>query len=401
MGQYQFRGKDQALAVVTGTIEADSPVSAVVRLGRAGIFPFFLRERPVGLRRGGWFAPRVSTQAVAHMSRQLADLLGGGVAVDRALALVSSQVEHQTLRAVLQQAQEAVRAGRLLSEALASYPQWFSPVYLGMVRAGESSGQLEAALARLADMLENESDMTHRLIAALAYPLLVLSLGLVTVVLLMLVVIPNVRLLFDEMGQRLPLPTRLLLASSQAISQWWLLWVVGLVGMGWGVRAWIHSVRGRAWLDHTLLRLPLIGTLIGKHELARWMRHLGLLIGQGLAVLPALGIASRLLSNTHLRQAMEQAARGVQAGLGLAAALAASRRVPVFVCNMVSVGEESGSLERALLTAASAYERDAAHLVRVAMSLLEPSLIIIVGLIVMGIVLSLLLPIFELGVVAQ
>lgn len=401
MGQYQFRGKDHTLAVVEGTVEADSQVSAVVQLGRAGISPFLLRECPVGGRSGGLFRRRVSTQAIAHMSRQLADLLGGGVPVDRALALVAAQVEQQTLGAVLQQVQEAVRGGHLLSEALVTYPRWFSPVYLGMIRAGESSGQLEAALARLADMLENESDMAHRLAAALAYPLLVLSLGLVAVVMLLVVVIPNLRMLFDEMGRSLPLPTRMVLAISQGVSQWWAVGALGIAGMGWGVRAWTRSAQGRAWIDQALLRLPLIGAVICKHELARWMRHLGLLIGQGLAVLPALGIAGRLLSNTHLRQAMERAARDVQAGLGLAAALAASRRVPVFVCNMVSVGEESGALERSLLTAASAYERDTAHLLRVLMTLLEPSLIIVVGLIVMGIVLSLLLPIFELGVVTQ
>lgn len=339
----------------------------------------------------------VSSQALADVTRQLAELLGGGVSLDQALALVSAHTEHRVMREVLQAAEESVRSGQQFSDALAEHPQAFSPVYLGMVRAGEMSGQLETVLVRLAEMLERESELAHRFTAALAYPVVVLMLGLVTVNVLLFAVLPKLRMLFEETGQELPLPTRLLLAASEGLGQWWGAWLLAILGAGWGFRVWWGSAAGRAARDRVVLRLPLIRTLVSKREIARLTRQVGLLLEQGVTVPQAFDLASHTLSNGSLHRAVKRASVDVQTGNGLAEALERTGEVPPFVCMVARVGEESGTLERALLHVASAYERQTDRLLETATRLLEPALIIMVGLMVMGIVMAMLLPIFELG----
>jgi len=334
---------------------------------------------------------------LAEASRQLAELLGGGVALDQALALVSANTEHRLMRRVLRAAEASVRSGQPFSDALADHPQVFSPVYVGMVRAGEMSGRLESVLARLAEMLERESELAHRVAAALAYPAVVLVLGIVTVGILLFAVLPKLRVLFEETGQVLPLPTRLLLTASSGVGQWWGLGAAAILGLGWGGRAWWGSAAGKAARDRLVLRMPLIRSLVRRRELARLTRQMGLLVEQGVEVPQAFDLACGTLSNSHLSRAVARAGAAVQAGTGLADALQQTGEAPPFVCMVVRVGEESGTLERALLHVASAYERQTERLLGSVTKLLEPVLIVMVGLMVMGIVMSMLLPIFELG----
>ena len=339
----------------------------------------------------------ISSQALAEVSRQLAELLGGGVPLEQSLALVSANTEHRPMREVLHAAEDAVRSGQQFSDALAGHPRMFSPVYLGMVRAGEMSGRLETVLVRLAEMLERESELAHRVTAALAYPAVVLMLGIVTVIILLFAVLPKLRALFEETGQLLPLPTRLLLAASDGVGQWWGLGVLAILGLGWGGRVWWGSGAGRAARDRLALRLPLIRSLVFRREMARLARQMGLLVEQGVGVPQAFDLACGTLSNVHLSRTVARAGIDIQAGTGLAEALQQTSEVPPFVCMVVRVGEESGTLERALLHIASAYERQTDRLLGSVTKLLEPALIVMVGLMVMGIVMAMLLPIFELG----
>ena len=343
----------------------------------------------------------VSSQAIADVSRQLAELLGGGVSLDQALALVSTHTEHRLMREVLRTAEDAVRSGRTFSDALADHPRIFSPVYLGMVQAGEMSGQLETVLVRLAEMLERESELAGRVTAAVAYPAVVLVLGLVTVGILLFAVLPKLQVLFEETGQPLPWPTRLLLAASEGVGQWWGVWLLLIVGAGWGMSVWWKSDAGRAARDQLMLRLPLVKSLVFTRDLARLARQAGLLIEQGVEVPQAFDLACHTLSNGSLRRTVARAGVDVQAGNSLAEALERTGQVPPFVCMVVRVGEESGTLERALLHVASAYERQTDRRLESATKLLEPALIVVVGLMVMGIVMAMLLPIFELGGVVQ
>lgn len=402
MPTYAYRAKDSALKMVEGTIEAESETAAITRLGTLGVYPLSMTETAALQEpRARSARLRVPIRTLAYFNRQLADLLGGGLPVVNALTLVSQQTEHRLLRGVVAEVAEAVRDGQALSEAISRHPTVFSPLYTNMIRAGEAGGGLDAVLVRLADLAESEAELNNRFAMALVYPGFVLCVGLVMTVFLLTFVIPQLASVFTESDQLLPLPTRMLLAISEGLSQWWWAWVVGMLGGVWAFGRFRASPVGRAMVDRVVLQLPLWGTLKRKLETARFTRNLGVMIGQGVPLLRAIDVASSTISNTTLARALQRVRDAVRDGLNLSNAMAASGQFPVFVSNMVAVGEESGTLETALLKVASAYERETDRALRIMATILEPLLIALVGLIVMFIVISMLLPIFQLGLVAQ
>ena len=402
MPRYRYQAKNTALQLVEGSIDAESDVAAVNRLGGRGLFPITLTEAfpetpasPQTARRG------IPARTLAHMSRQLADLLGGGLTLFYALALLAEQTEDPLLRAVITDVAQRVHEGQSFSEALANHPDVFSPLYLSLIKAGETGGALEDVLGRLADLLTAQSEFSSRVLSALLYPLVVLSIGLITVVVLLTYVVPKLTVLFAETGQLLPLPTRLLLGVSGLLSQWWWLWLGGAAFGLAGVRLGFRHPAGRAAVDRWMLQLPLVGMLVRKSQTTQCTRNLGGMLAQGVPMLQALDVAGSTLTNTTLRQALERAQQAVREGESVASALALTHQFPAFVSNLVAVGEESGTLDRALLKIAASYERDTERSLRLLTTVLEPLLIVIVGVIVMFIVIAMLLPIFQLGLVAQ
>ena len=224
---------------------------------------------------------------------------------------------------------------------------------------------------------------------------------MLTVGVLLVYVVPKLTVLFSEGGQVLPLPTRILLTISGALSHGWWVWSGALVAGVWMFRSFRRSISGRGVVDRMMLSLPLAGDLVRKIQTARFARNLGVMIGQGVSMLQALEVSGSTLSNAVLRQAVLRLKDAVQEGGSLSQALAGSGQFPAFVSNLVAVGEESGTLDSALLKIATSYERQADRALQVLTTVMEPVLIVVVGLVVMFIVISMLLPIFQLGLVAQ
>ncbi len=405
MPRFAYTAKDASLKLVEGTIDADNETAAITRLGGMGIYPLSLTEA-TAITQSRRLTPSVTQRKVpsstlAYFNRQLADLLGGGLSLFNALKLVAQQTEHPLLRAVVADVGDAVRDGQAFSEAMSRHPQVFSPLYINMVRAGETGGSLDAVLTRLADLGESEAELKNRVVTALVYPAFVLLVGIAMTIFLLTYVIPRLAVVFTESDQVLPLPTQILLAISNGLSQWWWVWTVGVLAAGWGFQQFRFSPAGRVVVDRFVLRLPLFGMLIRKLDTARFTRSLGVMVGQGVPLLQALDVTSSTVTNTVLSAAVEGIRDAVRDGANLAMALSGSGQFPVFVSNMVAVGEESGTLETALLKVASAYDRETDRALRVLTTILEPLLIVLVGLVVMFIVISMLLPIFQLGLVAQ
>jgi len=402
MPQFAYRAKDTSLQIVEGIIEADTEAAAIARLGRQGVYPISLAEAGSTAAAPPFFSRRtVSIGTLAYTTRQLADLLSGGLPLLSALTLLANQTQHRTLKRIIEGLGSAVRDGRALSEALAEYPAVFPPLYVGMVRAGEASGALEQSLSRLADLGEHEADLRSRVLSAFAYPVFVLVLALLMTIFLMAYVIPTLSLVFVESGQLLPWPTRVLLAISGVFTHWWWALALGLILGGWLIRQWAAQPGGKAVVDRALITLPGFGELIRKLGTARFTRNVGVMVGQGVPVLQALDIVARNVSNTVLQRAVGQVITSVGEGSSIAAALLASKEFPVFVSNMVAVGEESGTVDAALLKVAAAYEREVDRTIRTLTTILEPLLLVVVGGIVMFIVLAMLLPIFQIGLVVQ
>ncbi len=402
MPQFVYRAKDSSLKLVEGTIEADTETAAISRLGSQGIFPISLIEAGTEPSSNRLFSDRrVSPHVLAYTTRQLADLLGGGLPLLGALTLLSTQTEHKALRRVIDALATAVRDGRALSDALAEHPRVFPPLYISMVRAGEVTGALEQALVRLAELGEHEAELRNRVVTASAYPIFVLVVAVAMTTFLMMYVIPKLSLVFLETGQLLPLPTRILLGISQFLTTWWWAIGLGLIGGMLGLRQWHASPSGKAAVDRLLMALPGFGMLARKLETSRFTRSLGVMISQGVPVLQALDVISTNISNTVLKQAVVQVEASVREGSSIADALTASAEFPTFVSNMVAIGEESGTVDAALMKVSVTYEREVDRIIRTLTSLLEPVLLVVVGGVVMFIVLAMLLPVFQIGLVVQ
>ena len=402
MPRFAYRAKDHTLHAIEGTIEAENEAAAIGRLGSEGKFPIAISEVGASASPRLGSAPRrVSQRTLAYTTRQLADLLGGGLPLLGALTLLAKQTEQASLRRIIESLADAVRDGRSLSEAVAAHPDVFPPLYRSMVRAGETGGGLEQALSRLAELGEHEAELRSRVLSASAYPIFVLGIALVMTIFLLTYVIPKLSLVFLETGQLLPLPTRMLLTVSAFFTHWWWAVGLGLLLAGWLLRQWYASPAGRAVVDRTLIAIPAFGALVRRLETARFARNLGIMVGQGVPILHALEVVAANIANATLRDAVTQAREAVRDGSALADALSATGQFPVFVSNMVAVGEESGTVDGALLKVAVAYEREVDRTIRILTTILEPMLLVLVGGVVMFIVLAMLLPVFQIGLGVQ
>ncbi len=402
MPQFAYRAKDSHLQIVEGVIEADTEAAALSRLESQGVFPIAITESgPSHASARKITAYRVPPRTLAYTTRQLADLLGGGLPLLSALVLLAKQTEHRGLQRVIDSLAVSVQEGYALSESLAKYPKVFPPLYVSLVRAGEVGGSLEQVLVRLADLGEHEEELRGHLISASVYPLFVLCIALAASLFLLAYVIPKLSTIFIESGHALPLPTQLLLTLSHLITDWWWVLGTGFLMLVWVVRRWHASSSGRALVDRLLLACPGIRTLIRKLDVARFAHNLGVMISQGLPVLQALDVVVHNISNTVLQNAVGRIRTAVQEGSSLGSALTASGQFPIFVSNMVSVGEESGRLDAALLKVASAYEREVDRTVKTLTTVLEPVLLVAVGGVLMFIVLAMLLPVFQVELVLQ
>jgi general secretion pathway protein F len=346
---------------------------------------------------GGLFR-KVGSREVTVMTRQLATLLGAGLPLVQSLATLIAQTSHPQLKTILSQIKEEVNEGSSFSQTMTHYPQVFPAFYLNMVRAGEASGTLHLVLERLADFSEKQQALKGRVRAALAYPLFMFLIGSVVLFFLVAFVVPNVTRIFDEMHQTLPLITILLIGVSRFLETFWWLIVAGLIGAFVALKYFLSKTqKGRTLLDRTLLALPVVGQMNRKIAVARFSRTLGTLLESGVPLLASLEIVRNIVGNSLISDAIQKAGNEVREGQSLSAPLARSGLFPAISVEMISVGEQSGNLEPMLYRIAEAYEKEVESSITMLTSLLEPIMILVMGLAVGFIVVSILLPIFEMN----
>lgn len=403
MPLFDYAGFDAQGKKVTGTVEAPGKKTATQQLRIQGIFPTRLAEgsaETVGFAlfslRFKPFARKVSPQDLAAVTRQLATLLGAGLPLDEALGTLADQLAASTLLGrALGTVRGEILQGSELNRALARHPDIFSPLFINMTEVGEHSGTLDQVLGQLADFLEDQARLRSRLQSALAYPILMGVIGSAVLAFLITFVVPKVTRMLEDLGQTLPLPTRMLIAGSDFLAGWWWLLLL-LAGVAvTAARRYAQSEAGRLKLDRLSLRLPLFGSLNLLLATARLSRTLGTLLHAGVPLLKALAIAVNLLSNRVLRQAVNDAIDAVREGESLAEPLKRSAVFPPMMAQMAAVGERSGELEKMLLRVAETYEHQVELRIAGLLSLLEPVMILVMGTAVGFIVLAILLPIFQ------
>ena len=401
MAVFAYRAADQRGQTVDGVMEAPDVRAVVERLQRDAYFP--IKVAPQHPQRGllglAWPAlgpGRVAPRDLVSLTQQLATLLEAGLPLDRALSIQGELAPTARLRAIMADVLRTVRGGSSLADALARHhPRPFSRLYINMVRAGEKGGVLEATLRRLAEFLDESQQFRDALVSALIYPVLLTGVGAAAVVFLMTFVIPRFATIFQDLGATIPLPTLILLEVSGALQRYWWLIALVVVAVVLATRMLLATPRGRLAGDRLLLRLPLAGPLIVKTEVARFTRILGTLLSSGIAMIPALTVVKEMLGNQVLAGAVDGLAGGAQRGAGLAQPMADSGAFPPLAVHMVRVGEETGRLEEMLLRVAADLEADTRKLVKRLISLAEPCIILVMGVMVGFIVVAMLMAILS------
>ncbi len=387
-----------------GIIDADSPRVARQKLRANGIYPTHLEESQapdIGQRPSRWqfqFSfQRVRRAELVSTTRQLATLLVAGLPLVAALSGVLEQVRRTILRRVLSQVRERVNEGMSLAEAMNEHPAVFPSLYAAMIHAGETSGTLELVMERLADFGEQQLALQRKIRSTLAYPTLMLIVGLGVVFFLMTYVIPRVTQIFVDMKQALPLPTTILIRVSTLFQKYW--FVMLLVGvLCWlSGRYYCRTQKGKRHYHSLLLRLPIVGGLVQKVAISRITRTLGTLLKNGVPLLSALEIVRNVVDNVILGEALDEARQEISEGASIATPLARGGVFPSTVIQMISVGEQSGNLEEMLFKVAEISESEVESRVAMLTSLMEPVMILALGALVGFVVLAVLLPIFEMS----
>jgi general secretion pathway protein F len=379
---------------VEGELEADDEGTVIQRLQGEGLIP--IEARRAGGLRHRLLQRRVRALAadeIGVFTRELSTLLESGLTLDRSLQILIDLQEEERIVRVMENLQERVRGGATFSAALEEEGGQFSRLYINMVRAGEASGALEAVLARLADYLERTAELRETITSALVYPAILLTVAGLAVIMLLVFVVPQFTVLFEDMGATLPLPTRIVIAVGDLFRGYWWAMLGGMALIAMGVERWLQDPRVRNRVDHRLLDLPLFGDLIWKLETARFCHTLSTLLKNGLPLLSALNLSKEVVSNRKLSGLLEEAGEDLKRGRGLAEPVARREILPQMALQMIRVGEESGSLDAMLAKVAQVYDRETQASVKRMLTLLEPVLIIGLGILVAGIIISIIVPI--------
>jgi general secretion pathway protein F len=403
MAFFQYRAADHAGKVVEGVMEADAERSVVLRLREMGCVPLRIAvpsERAIGAprqQRSLFSRRKVNQHQLLQFTRELGALLAAGLPLDRSLSILGGLVEGGELSKVVRSLVEAVRAGKSLAVSMGEHPEVFPKIYVNMIRAGEAGGILEGVLRYLTEYMESTLALKEDIKSALIYPLILAAAAGTSLIVLFVFVIPKFAAIFRDNGKALPWITKIVIGFSQFLAEYgWILLFVLCAAVS-GAIFYVRSAEGRSEWDRLSLRSPLIGDLLRKFETARFSRTLAALLKGGVPMLEALGTVQGVVGNRLLARAISQVQARVREGKGMARPLAESGLFPPLALNMIAVGEETGKLESMLAEIAGYYDQEVKRSTKRLTALLEPILILAMGLIIGVVVISMLLAIFSIN----
>jgi general secretion pathway protein F len=407
MALYSWSGYSEKGKATSGMIDAASIREAKLKLRSQGMFVSTIGEETKGIAhplknislRG--FVGRVRLEDLTVTTRQLSTLVGASIPLVDALNALYEQTDSPPMKKTIAQVKDAVNEGLSFADALSQHKRVFPDLYVNMVRSGEVSGALDVVLLRLAEFMENQHRLRSKIGAAMLYPAALLVISILVLLFLLTGIVPKVVGMFESMNQVLPLPTRILIAISRFLTVTW--WIIALVMIAGAVLLiqWKKTEQGAMKFDRFKMRMPIYGSVYRKVSVARFARTLGTLLSSGVPIIESLRIVKTILQNRIMESAVEDSIAQVMDGSSIAAPLKNSGVFPPILVHMISVGEKSGSLEEMLMKAADAYENDVETTVSGLTSILEPLMIVIMGLIVGFVVLSILLPMLEMSTIVK
>ncbi|MBI4430234.1 MAG: type II secretion system F family protein [Candidatus Omnitrophica bacterium] len=409
MTTFFYRAKSGPKRLVEGEIEAENEREAHQKLTRQGLFPVLVADAravvrstktplPKGARKA---RGRVKAGDLALFTFHLSNLISSGLTLARALELLSDQIEHARLAGLCLELHDDIKTGTHFSNALEKFPDVFPPLLMNTVRAGEAGGTLEQVLKNLSETYEREEEMRSKVKQAFIYPAIVLTVAAIMVVVLLIFVVPNLTKMYDDMGQTLPVMTRVVVGISDFIVDYW--WLIGLTLLiaVLIVRQSLKQQGGKKFFYNLLLRIPVFGDMSTRSDMASFSRVLGMLLVSGVGILESLRVTESIMEHPLYIEEISRVRGEVTRGISLSSALSQTKIFPKFVMQMIAIGEESGDLDNTLGRIARTYDRDIGRRIKVITTILEPVLILAVGLIVGLIVMAMLLPIFQINLIVS
>jgi len=405
MTLFSYKATDQNGKIVTGTQDAADEKGVAALLQAQGYIPIRITlaagvPSQLSLR---WKRPvlsffkGVSDGDILRFTEDLATLLSSGLPLDRSLHILRDAADKQALKSVLSDVLKAVQKGSYLSDALANHPKQFSQFYLNMIKAGEAGGFLDVILERMSIYLRDIRELKDYMVSAMVYPLFLLCIGGISIVILLTYVIPKFAVIFGDLGQAIPLPTQVLLSTATFVRRYFLLLVIVLAAVIFLGRRISMTVRGRYRIDSLLRRLPVVGVFVQELETARFARTLATLIKSGVPILESLTLVQGVVRNRVIAESLDFIRERVREGDALSRPLGASEMFPQLATQMITVGEETGRLDEMLFKIGDIYEKKVRSFIKKGMSLMEPAVILAMGVIIGFVVISILMAIFSMN----
>jgi len=395
MPSFEWKGRDRGGRPQGGVLVADNKDAVLAVLRRQQIVPITVKEKGKEIAlpklRGG-----VDERTLAVFTRQFSVMIDAGLPLVQCLQILGEQQEHKAFQRILLQVREDVEAGSSLANAMKKHPQAFSDLFVNMVAAGEAGGILDTILQRLATYIEKNARLKAQVKSAMIYPIAVISIAGLVVWVILWKVIPVFGALFQSLGAELPLPTRIVVAMSKFVGRYWWL-IIGIIVAGvYAIRRYYMTEQGKLVIDGMLLKAPILGVVLRKIAVARFCRTLGTLLSAGVPVLESLDITARTSGNAVIERAILEVRKQVEEGKSLAEPLKTTNQFPPMVVQMISVGEATGAMDTMLNKIAEFYEDEVDTAVAGMMKLIEPVMILFLGIVVGGIVIAMYLPMFSL-----
>ncbi len=401
MTTYFFRAVASDGKPRSGSLTGDSEKSVAHELRKQGLTPVYVgarEKKTFDLKLPGFSAGR--RKDVLFFTQELSTLLNAGVPLDRAITITSELSEKPVFRAVILDLLRVLKGGKSLAESLATHPEYFSDLFVNMVRAGEASGTLASVFDRLAQFERSRDELRGYIISSMIYPGLLALVGVGSIFVLLNFVVPRFASVFEESRMKIPLPTQIMLEASRIVQTYWWMAAGGLATAALALRTYIRTTTGRMWWDTIRLRVPLLGDALRKAETARFARAMATLVANSVPLVQSLGIASAILNNKKIAGALEGVSQGVKRGEGIAAPLRRAAVFPALAGHLLSVGEETGRLDQMFAQMADIYEAETKSAIKRFTSLFEPLVILVMGLMVGALILSMLLAITSINEVA-
>ena len=377
----------------TATLEAPSKEDVVAQLRRQRLTVVKVEQERA--RGGNLFAPKIKMRDVVIFTRQFSTMINAGLPLVQALDILARQTENKALAQVTRAVVLDVESGHTVADALGKHPKAFTELYVNMVAAGEAGGILDTILMRLATFLEKNDALVRKVKGAMTYPAVILSVAGLAIIILLVKVIPVFEEMFSSVEMELPAPTRIVIGASEFLQAYWWACGVGIVAAVVALRAYYKTREGQLVIDRLMLRMPVLGDLLRKSAVSRFTRTLGTLISSGVSILDGLEITAKTSGNRVIQDAIMQSRASIAGGDTIAAPLQKSAVFPPMVISMIAVGEQTGGLDEMLSKIADFYDEEVDAAVSVLMSLLEPIMIVVLGVVVGGMVVAMYLPIFD------